>query len=171
MKKSMIVAIGKNNEIGYKNKLLWHVPEDLKNFKKITEGHHVFMGRKTYDSIINRLGKVLPNRVSLVLTHKDVKDGKKVSSFKEALKIAKEAGDDEIFVIGGESIYRQTLNEIDKLYLTKVPYFGKADAYFPEINLDEFELTHSREGEECKFYIFERRAPKEEKTLSKRIRS
>ncbi len=131
MKISIITAIGKNNEIGKENKLLWHLPADLKHFKEITSGNPVIMGRKTFESI----GKVLPNRKNIIITRDKkykVNDAEIVHSIEEALTLCKK--ENEVFVIGGSEIYKQAMSFADKLYITEVEAEDKkADAFFPEI--------------------------------------
>lgn len=138
MEISLIVAHGKNKELGLNNKLLWHIPEDLKHFQKITNNHYLLMGRNTYDSIYEYLKKPLPNRFSLVLTNKEFKEeenAKKVSSFEEALEIAKKNNESELIIIGGASVYKKYFEKASKLYITEVDYEGEADCYF-EGNID-----------------------------------
>ncbi len=129
----VIVAMGKHGQIGLNGKLPWHLSDDLKNFKKITTGHTLIMGRKTFDSI----GKALPNRLNMVLTSKPEKvlsyDVCLYNDLEKALKKAR-MFDNEIFIIGGASLYRQTLSIADKLIITHVDYHGKADTFFPEID-------------------------------------
>lgn len=143
---SIIVAIAQNYAIGKNNELLWHISNDLKRFKKITQGHSVLMGKKTYES----LPKVpLPNRKNIVIT--DVAGEKfegciTVYSIEEAMQVCE--NDEEVFVIGGGSIYRQFLPKADKLYLTKVHKDFDADTFFPEINYDEWELTEKEDVNE-----------------------
>jgi dihydrofolate reductase len=134
---SIIVAIGNNNEIGNSGKLLWKLPADLKNFKSITIGHHVIMGRKTFESI----GKPLPGRTTVIVSRqKDLKvEGCLTSaSLENALKIAKTNGDDEAIVIGGGEIYKLALPLADKIYLSKVDYNGEADTFFPTLDLEQW---------------------------------
>lgn len=145
---SIIAAIGKNRELGRDNKLLWNIPEDLKRFKEITNGHPIIMGRKTYDSI----GRVLPNRTNIVITRnkrKVIRDKKYegtvvVESLREAIETAKEAeGNDEVFIIGGGQIFAQAMGLADKIYLTVVDMeYPDADAYFPEY--DEVSVVESK---------------------------
>lgn len=137
---TIVVAMGKNNEIGSDNQLLWHLPKDLKHFKEITSGHPVIMGRKTYESI----GKPLPNRTNIVVSRK--KDWFKegiliVGSIKEAVKFAKKI-DEEIFIIGGGTIYDQTMEIVDKLEVTLVKANLEADTFFPEIDSKIWKKTN-----------------------------
>lgn len=129
---TIVVAMGLNNEIGADNKLLWHLPTDLKHFKEITTEHPIIMGRKTYESI----GKPLPNRTNIVVSRK--KDWFEegiliVGSLKEAIKFAKKM-DENIFIIGGGNIYEQTIDIADKLEVTQVQAELKADIFFPKID-------------------------------------
>lgn len=128
---SIIACLGRNNAIGRDNKLLWHLPDDLRNFKKITSGNIIVMGRKTYQSI----GRPLPNRTNIIITRdkKYKAEGCIVKhSFDEVLNEAKQYGDKEIFIIGGGQIYEQALPHTDKLYLTIVDDEPEADTFFPD---------------------------------------
>ncbi|WBV59819.1 dihydrofolate reductase [Chryseobacterium camelliae] len=130
---TIVVAMGENNEIGFENQLLWHLPKDLKHFKDLTSGHPIIMGRKTYESI----GKPLPNRTNIVVSRQ--KDWFEegiliVGSLKEAVKFAKKI-DEEVFIIGGGNIYEQTMDAADRLEVTLVKADLQADTYFPKINL------------------------------------
>lgn len=140
---TIIVAIGNNREIGLDNKLLWHIPDDLKRFRKITMGHHVVMGRRTFESI----GKPLPGRKNIVLTRREdfnVPDMIKSSGLKEALAMAKADSENEVFIIGGESVYRKALELADRLYLTKVDYSGSADRFFPEYQQFDWKIVERK---------------------------
>lgn len=155
---SMIVAMGPKGEIGLDNKLLWHLPEDLKNFKKITTGKTIVMGRKTFESI----GKPLPNRRNIVLTRDtffkpsglDV-----ISDPMMAFDLALEYDDSdesELVIIGGAEIYNIYLPYAQKIYLTEVDYQGKADAYFPKLKEGEWKETSSLKFPNFKFKILEK---------------
>lgn len=156
---SIIAAIGaKNRELGKDNKLLWHIPEDLKRFKEITKGHPVIMGRKTFESI----GKPLPNRTNIVISHKRRRLTKLVvaESLKEAIDKGKNAlGAEEIFIIGGGQIYRQAIGIADKLYLTVVKGNFEADTFFPDYSMFTkivFEKAGEFENLKYKFLELER---------------
>lgn len=143
---SIIAAIGKNRELGKDNKLLWHIPEDLKRFKQLTLNHPIIMGRKTFESI----GRILPNRTNIVVTRdkeKEIEGCIVVSSLEEAIKQAKnKKGNDEIFIIGGGQIFEQALPLVDKLYLTIVDAEFEADTFFPAYS--EFKkIVFSQKGE------------------------
>jgi len=129
---TIVAATGRNNEIGNKNQLLWHLPKDLKHFKSITNGHPVIMGRNTYQS----MGKALLNRTNIVVTRKIdwFEEGILiVNTLKEALKHAKKI-DEKIFIIGGGEIYKQSMDIADRIELTRVDGNFEADVFFPEIN-------------------------------------
>lgn len=131
---SIIAAIGKNRELGKDNKLLWHIPEDMKRFRKLTQGHTVIMGRKTYESI----GNPLPNRTNIIITRDHdfkVKGCITAHSLEEAIEIGKKYSPDEIFIIGGGQIYSQALPYTDKLYLTIVEKAYDADTFFPDYSI------------------------------------
>lgn len=136
---TIVVALDRKNGIGKENKLLWHLPEDLKHFKAITSGHPVIMGRKTYESI----GRPLPNRTNIVISRRTdwFQEGILiVGSIKEALKFAKKI-DENIFIIGGGNIYEQTLQVADKLEVTRVDTEVQADTFFPKISEKDWVLT------------------------------
>ena len=128
---SMIVAVDEARAIGKNNRLLWHIAEDLKRFKELTTGHAVIMGENTYHSI----GRPLPNRTNIVVTLNQelVLSGcYVVHSLDDTLTVARTYEHEEIFVMGGASIYRQFLPMIDRLYLTLVAGQHEADTFFPE---------------------------------------
>lgn len=130
---SLIAAIGKNNELGKDNTLLWNMPADMKYFRETTRGHSVIMGRKTFESI----GHPLPNRRNIIITRdvNYIKEGAEiVHSLDEALEIF-ENKNEEIFIIGGAEIYKQAIGKIDKLYITEIDgEFTEADTFFPTID-------------------------------------
>ncbi len=128
---TIIAAVAKNNALGKNNQLIWHLPADLKRFKKITSGHHVIMGRKTFDS----LGKPLPNRTTIIITRNANFKAAGciiVNSLTEAVKIA--AIDENPFILGGAEIYKQAMDVADILDLTIVHKEFDADVFFPEID-------------------------------------
>nr|AIA18932.1 Dihydrofolate reductase [uncultured bacterium] len=131
---SAIAALGHNLAIGKGNELLWHIPEDLKRFKALTLGHPVVMGRKTFESIAAMLGKPLPGRPNIVITRDPTwrYEGVHVAhTVEDALALAKELDQEEIFVIGGAQIYEAALPHTDRLYLTLIDDTKEGDAYFP----------------------------------------
>lgn len=139
---SIICSIASDRAIGKDNKLLWRIPKDLKHFKEITSGHTVVMGQKTYESI----GKPLPNRTNVVISDDYSFNSENVivaRSLEEGLNKAREIEKEEIFIIGGGSIYRQFLPMTDKLYLTIVEGNYDADTFFPDYS--EFKNLISEE--------------------------
>lgn len=127
----MIVAIGKNRQIGADNKMLWHISEEFKHFKKTTMGHTLLMGRKCFDSI----GRALPGRTTIIMTRDQnyTQEGCLiVHSLEEGIELARSRGEDELFIAGGGQIYEQALPFTQKLYLSVVDYDGDADIFFPE---------------------------------------
>ncbi|HET9056604.1 MAG TPA: dihydrofolate reductase [Chitinophagaceae bacterium] len=142
---SLIVAVSTNNVIGKNNKLLWHLPNDLKFFKNTTWGMPVIMGRKTYDSIGR---KPLPGRFNIIIT-RDF-NGNPVSndisiakSFEVAIEKAKETDCREVFVVGGGEIYRQSMPIANRIYLTRVHAEIEGDVLFPPLNEKEWEQTYN----------------------------
>ena len=130
---TIIAATAKNNALGKNNDLIWHLPADLKRFKSTTTGHHILMGRNTYESI----GKPLPNRTSIIITRNEnyFKEGCLIAySLEEAIELAEE--DNEVFIIGGAQIYKYAIenNIADALDITLVHKDFDADVYFPEID-------------------------------------
>jgi dihydrofolate reductase len=134
---SAIVSVGKNLVIGRADKLMWPIPEDLKRFKRLTMGHPVIMGRKTFESILQSLGKPLPGRTNVVITRSSTSLGVNdpsviiTHSLEEALQKASEVEQEEIFIGGGAQIYEQALPITDRLYLTLIDDEKPGDAYFP----------------------------------------
>lgn len=157
---SIIVAIGKNREIGKGNKLLWHIPEDLKNFKEITTGKTVIMGRKTFESI----GRPLPNRKNIVLS----KNGDKESFEQKGIELYQNLenliadyknSEEEIFIIGGEQIYREFMQKelVRRLYISYIEFSdSEADAYFPEIDYKNWRIIKEKSYDNWKFCMYEK---------------
>lgn len=133
----MIAAASENNGLGKNNQLVWHLPDDFKRFKQITSGHHIIMGRKTFESF----PKPLPNRTHIIITRDKnykAKDCIIAHSLKEAFLYAKK--DQNPFVIGGGEIYHLALPYVDEIELTRVHTEIEADAFFPEISPNNWEL-------------------------------
>lgn len=158
---SIIVAIGKNNEIGKNNKLLWHIPEDLKKFKKTTLGKTVVMGRKTYESI----RKPLPKRHNIVLT-KNFKSfpnncNENLEIYDDFSKIVKKYKNsvEEVFIIGGAQVYKKALELgiVEKLYISHIDFSdNEAEVYFPEINYNIWKKVEEEEYVGWKFCIYKK---------------
>ncbi|HKO88596.1 MAG TPA: dihydrofolate reductase [Burkholderiales bacterium] len=144
---SLLVAVAQNGVIGRNNRLPWHLPADLKRFKQLTLGKPVLMGRKTYDSIIDQLGKILPDRDNIVITRQadfHAPGCRVANSVREGLEIAGDA--DEIVVIGGGQIFEETLPIADRIYMTWVQAEVEGDAYFPHVDWDEWKVTFREQG-------------------------
>ena len=141
MKLSLVVAVAENGVIGHNNQLIWHLPNDLKQFKRLTTGNCIIMGRKTFDSI----GKPLPNRTSIIIsrnTHIQIEGCIMVNSLENAILEAQKIGNEEAFVIGGAEIYRLALPKVDKIYLTEVHHVYEGDTFFPVIDKTIWKETH-----------------------------
>lgn len=142
---SIIAAISENNVIGKDNKLLWHLPEDLKRFKTLTTGHTIIMGRKTFES----LGKVLPNRKHIILT-RDMNyrvDNEAVEIIHDISEVQNHIEDkEENFIIGGAIIYSQLIDKAQKMYITMIHKKYDGDAYFPKIKEEEWKIVEKEQG-------------------------
>lgn len=153
-----VVAMGRSRELGKDNKLLWHIPDDLKRFKRLTKGHPIITGRKTFESIVGYIGGPLPDRTNIVVTRNPQFDTSNyeskaliAGSLEEAIEIAKkQLGADEIHIGGGAELYKQALPMIDRLYLTLIDAEGDADSFFPSYEGDftkkVFEEEHEWRG-------------------------
>jgi dihydrofolate reductase len=160
MRISLIVAISENNVIGHRGGLPWHLSADLKRFKRLTMGHHLIMGRKTFESI----GRLLPGRTTVVLTRNaDYRvEGAVVAGDFESV-IARVPADDEAFVIGGQEVYRLALPHVTRMYVTAVHAAVEGDTHFPDVRWDDWALIEDerfaadeRNDYDCSFRIFER---------------
>ena len=133
--------MGKNRVIGANNSIPWHLPSELKLFKSLTMGHHIVMGRKTYDSI----RRLLPGRTTVIVTRQrdyHVPGAVVAHSIREALDACR--GDDEIFVIGGADLFRETLPIADRIYLTTVDAEPEGDTFMPEFDTSEWHETSAQ---------------------------
>lgn len=146
---TLIAAAAENNALGKDNDLLWHLPDDFKRFKQLTTGHYIIMGRKTFESF----PKPLPNRTHVIITRQNKYSALEgcivVDSLKKAIAVCPK--EEEIFIIGGGEIYKQSLALADKIELTRVHTSLDADTFFPEIDLKDWQL------------VFEEFHPKDEK--------
>lgn len=155
---SIIAAIGKNRELGRGNDLIWHIKEDLKNFKNLTMGKYIVMGKNTYES----LPKHLEGRKYIVLSSSlsEIENGLLFNDFNKLLEFIKDV-DEEVMIIGGSSIYKLFLPFADKLYLTEIDSEEKADVYFPDFNKEDYECnvvsTNEVDGLKYSFVIYERK--------------
>jgi dihydrofolate reductase len=158
---SLIVAIAENGVIGHNNQLIWHLPNDLKYFKKVTSGNAVIMGRKTFESI----GKPLPNRTNIVVsrnTDLQLEGCELTNSIESAIEIAKKSNSAECFVIGGAEIYRQALPMAHKIYLTRVYDNPQGDTVF-DIDISQwhdvsriFQAKDDKNALDHEFIVLER---------------
>jgi dihydrofolate reductase len=158
----LLVAYAHGRVIGKDGTIPWRLPNDLRYVKRLTTGHTVVMGRKTFDSI----GRPLPNRRNIVLSHDTtltLPGVEVVHSVEEALRLV--AGQDDLFVLGGESIYRQFLPLADRLYITEVDYTTEGDTFFPEWDRSAFHLISQQAGTLDEkntlphvFYVYERKS-------------
>jgi len=158
---SIISAMASNRAIGIRNTLPWQLPEDLKHFKALTMGHHIVMGRKTYDSI----GKPLPGRNTVIVTRNSdyaVPGCLAVNSLEAALTVSH--GEAEVFFVGGAELYHQALSIAHRIYLTEIQRVFDGDAFFPEFDKSQWNETarekHRTEGQngfEYHFVIYDRK--------------
>lgn len=153
---SIISAMASNRAIGIRNTLPWQLPEDLKHFKSLTMGHHIVMGRKTYDSI----GKPLPGRDTVIVTRNAdfaVPGCLAVNSLEAALTVSH--GEAEVFFVGGAELYRQALSIAHRIYLTEIQRVFDGDAFFPEFDQSQWNETarekHRTDGPNGFEYHFE----------------
>lgn len=156
MKLSLIAALAANNVIGRNNQVPWRLPTDLRRFKALTMGHHLIMGRKTFDSV----GRPLPGRVNVVITRREEWSAAGVTvvhSLEQALRVAAEAGDAEAFIAGGAEIYELAIHRADRMYLTRVHAEVEGDTFFPEFDdVSEWRLVDAEhfEADERNEYPF-----------------
>ena len=144
---SMIACIAKNYAIGYNNQLLYHIPHDMKRFKALTTGHCIIMGKKTYESLPHG---ALPNRRNIVISHHQqaIEGCETYVSIEQALDSC--STEQEVFIIGGESIYAQTINMAHLLYLTIVEDIpSKADSFFPVLDIQQWDITKKETYQEA----------------------
>ncbi|MEI4802102.1 dihydrofolate reductase [Bacillus sp. NPDC077411] len=141
---SLLVAMDKNRLIGKDNQLPWHLPADLAYFKKVTMGHPIIMGRKTFESI----GRPLPGRTNIILTRNQnyEMEGCEVIHSIDDVKKMDEQMNEELFVIGGAEIFKEVLPFADRLYITQIEEVFEGDTFFPEINYNEWEEISATQG-------------------------
>ncbi len=141
MKISIIAAIGQNRELGLKGQLIWRIKEDLQNFKRLTWGHHLIVGRQTFES----MSGALPGRQSIVLSRnpsielKSKLPFQRADSLALALAMAKASGETEAFIIGGAYVYEQALTSCQQLYLSEIHATGEADCFFPAFDRTQWQ--------------------------------
>ncbi|HEY8117646.1 MAG TPA: dihydrofolate reductase [Methylophilaceae bacterium] len=135
---SIIVAVARNHVIGSNNALPWHLPEDLKRFRALTTGHHIIMGRKTYES----LNRLLPDRTTVIVTRNpsyQVAGALMANSLQQAISLC--GNDKEVFLIGGAELYLDGFNLANKLYLTEIDAEFEGDAFLPAFNMSQWKET------------------------------
>jgi dihydrofolate reductase len=152
----MIAAVAENNALGKNNDLLWHLPNDFKRFKEITSGHHIIMGRKTFESF----PKPLPNRTHVIITRQNDFEYEGcivVQNIEKAISVC--PINENLYIIGGGEIYQQSISFADQLDITRVHHSFDADVYFPEIDPEIWELTsetyHSKDERHLFDYTFQ----------------
>ncbi|MBW3546179.1 MAG: dihydrofolate reductase [Bacteroidetes bacterium] len=146
MIRSIIVARANNGVIGKDNGLIWHMPRDLRFFKETTTGHYVLMGRKSYEAV----GKPLPNRLNIIITRNSdyaAENCLVLHSLQEALELASQQKQQEVFILGGGEIYRQALDKgwVDRIYLTEIKESFEGDTYFPELDMSQWQESMREE--------------------------
>lgn len=159
----MILAAAENEVIGDANDLPWHIPDDMRRFKHLTAGHVMVLGRRTQESIVGRLGRPLPGRISMVVSRTPRPAAGPViyqqtlgAALDTARAIEQFAGRDEVFVIGGAQIYTEALPAVDRIYLTRVHRTVAGDAAMPAGWLDGYTLTGEEPADGHTYQIFER---------------
>jgi dihydrofolate reductase len=154
---TLIAAAGENNELGKDNDLLWHLPDDFKRFKRLTSGHYIIMGRKTFESFL----KPLPNRTHIIITRSKKYQAPQecfvVHSLEEAFKIVPK--DQNVYIIGGGEIYKQAIATALCIELTRVHGNFEADAFFPDVDLKQWKLEtseyHDKDEKHKYSFVFE----------------
>ncbi len=160
---TIVAAVAENGVIGRDGELPWHYPEDLRHFRETTMGHPVVMGRRTYESIVDRIGEPLPGRTNVVLSTRDLDlpagavHADSVSAALDAASEALDPGRDAVYVIGGASVYEQFLPLADRLVLTEVSRTPEGDTHFPAVDWSTWEAVERNEREELTFVTYERR--------------
>lgn len=142
---SFIVAMDENRVIGKNNQLPWHLPEDLKYFKRVTMGHPIVMGRKTFDSI----GRPLPGRENIIITRNNEFKNESCTVFhsmEQLLQYCQDHSNEEYFVIGGAEVFKQLISFVDRLYITFINEQFEGDTFFPTIDMNEWELISREQG-------------------------
>lgn len=154
---SLIAAVAKNNCIGIKNKIPWNIPEDFSYFKKTTLGKTCLMGQATFESILGYVGQPLPGRKNVVVTlDKNYKAPEGVRVFNSLDEAFKKLKDEDVFICGGASIYRQTINRADTLYITLVDLEPEGDVFFPEIDKNIWQESWREDHKGYSFLIYKK---------------
>jgi dihydrofolate reductase len=155
MEKIIVAAIAENGVIGKNGELPWHIPEDMEHFKELTMGHPVLMGRTTFESLPDSV-KPLPGRTNIVLTRSGVEaDVKEAESPHQGYRIAEEHGD-KVFIIGGASVYEQTLDDADRMEITRIHEEYDGDVKFPEWDEESWEEIDREDQGDFTFLTYEK---------------
>lgn len=150
------VAVSDNNVIGNKNDLPWHLPEDLKHFKELTLGKTVVMGRKTYESIVARLGKPLPGRKNVIITRQTEYQAPSDVLIFGSLDEARQKLKEDLYIIGGAEIFKLALPLAQKMYLTRVRGNYEGDAFFPEVDFSQWEKIGEENHQGYTFEVYKK---------------
>lgn len=154
---AIIAAVAKNNVIGKSNTLPWYIPEDLKRFRALTIGKTVLMGRKTFESIIKKIGAPLPKRKNVIITKKrNYQAPKGVVIFYDLKKALEALKNEEVFIIGGAQIYQQTIDLAETLYITHIDKEIEGDVFFPEIDLSIWKKITEDKREGFSFALYKK---------------
>ncbi|MFB6113475.1 MAG: dihydrofolate reductase [Halodesulfurarchaeum sp.] len=156
---SLVVAVAENGVIGAEGSIPWDLPEDLAHFKETTMGHPVIVGRRTYESIVDRLGEPLPGRLNVVLSTRDLdlpEGAVQARGIEDALDVARETGTDEVFVIGGRTVYEAVLPRTDRLYFTEIHDSYEGDTTFPDWDHSAFREIDRDDRNGFSFVVYER---------------
>ena len=152
------VAVAKNGIIGNENDLPWYLPEDLKHLRELTTGKICLMGRKTFESIIRRLGKPLPNRLNIIVTRETgYKVPPDVIVYNDLMKAIEDYKDRELFIIGGSQVFEQTISLGELMYVTHVEFESKGDSFFPKIDPAIWEKVEEEKHENFSFVKYARK--------------
>jgi len=152
---NLIVAFDKNRVIGKGNSLPWHFSEDLKLFKRITTGNIILMGRKTYQSI----GRPLPNRKNVVISqNKDFKVAEGIELYSSLEEPLNKYRDENLFIIGGATIYEQTLNLVDRLHISHIKGEYSGDTFFPKISYENWEICLEEDYKDFTYRVYKRKS-------------
>lgn len=158
---SLIAAVAENNCIGKNNKIPWNVPEDFQYFKKMTLGKTCVMGQATFESILGYLGKPLPGRQTVVLTlNKNYQVPETVRVFHSLDETFEKLKDEDVFICGGASIYRQTIDRVDTLYITEIHQSPEGDTFFPEIDKNIWKEVTREDHDGFSFVTYKMNQPK-----------
>ena len=155
---SLIAAVADNNCIGVNNKIPWNIPEDFQYFKKTTIGKTCLMGQATFESIMGYLGKPLPGRQTVILSRDpNFVPPEGVRVYNDLDKVFLELKNEDVFVCGGASIYKQTINRVDKLYITEVHQNPDGDVFFPEVDKNIWVETWREDHKDYSFVTYEKK--------------